>query len=48
MQVRIPITKPAKQLTVPDTAVLYDQIGPYLLTVDKNNMVILKRVNWAV
>lgn len=44
VQVRIPITKPAKQLTVPDTAILYDQIGPYVLVVDNNNNVVLKRV----
>lgn len=44
VQVRIAITQPAKQLTVPDTAVLYDQIGPYLLTVDNENKVVLKHV----
>ena len=44
VQVRIPIAKPAPQLTVPDTAVQYDQIGAYLLTVDKNHYVIQKRV----
>lgn len=44
VQVRIPITKPAKQLTVPDTALLYDQIGAYLLVVDDNNTVVLKRI----
>jgi len=44
VQVRIPITKPTKQLTVPDTAILYDQIGPYLLISDANNVVVLKRV----
>lgn len=44
VQVRIATTKPSPQLTVPDTAVLYDQIGPYVLTVDKNNNVLLKRV----
>lgn len=44
VQVRVAITKPAKQLTVPDTAVLYDQIGPYLLIVDDKNKVVLKRV----
>lgn len=38
------ISEPKKQLTVPDTAVLYDQIGPYLLTVDNNNVVVLKHV----
>lgn len=44
VQVRVAITKPAQQLTVPDTAVLYDQIGPYLYLMDKENKVILKRV----
>ncbi|MGC1181820.1 efflux RND transporter periplasmic adaptor subunit [Legionella sp.] len=44
VQVRVAITKPEKQLTVPDTALLYDQIGPYLLVVSKDNTVLLKRV----
>lgn len=44
VQVRLAISKPEKQLTVPDTAVLYDQIGPYLLVIDKENKVILKRI----
>lgn len=44
VQVRIPITKPALQLTVPDTAIQYDQIGAYLLIVNPNNEVVLKRV----
>lgn len=44
VRVRIPITKPAPQLTVPDTAVQYDQIGAYVLVVDKNSKVALKRV----
>jgi RND family efflux transporter MFP subunit len=44
VQVRIPITKPTPQLTVPSTAVQYDQIGPYLLTVDEKNKVVTKRV----
>ena len=44
VQVRIAISKPAKQLTVPDTAILYDQIGAYLLVVDNNNVVVLKRI----
>lgn len=44
VQVRIPITKPGKHLTVPATALLYDQIGPYLLAVDKNQVVQTKRV----
>ncbi|WP_058501129.1 efflux RND transporter periplasmic adaptor subunit [Legionella israelensis] len=44
VKVRIAISKPSLQLTVPDTAVQYDQIGPYLLLVDKNNLVVQKRV----
>lgn len=44
VQVQIAIAKPTKQLTVPSTSVLYDQIGPYLLTVDINNTVQLKHV----
>ncbi|MCP0912976.1 MULTISPECIES: efflux RND transporter periplasmic adaptor subunit [Legionella] len=44
VQVRIPITKPMPQLTIPDTAIQYDQIGPYVLTVNQNHEVIMKRV----
>jgi multidrug efflux pump subunit AcrA (membrane-fusion protein) len=44
VQVRIPITKPTPQLTIPSTAVQYDQVGAYLLIVDKNNRVVTKRV----
>ncbi|WP_019216117.1 efflux RND transporter periplasmic adaptor subunit [Legionella tunisiensis] len=44
VQVRIPLTKPVPRLTVPDTAIQYDQIGPYLLVVNKDNYVESKRV----
>lgn len=44
VQVRLPITNPSKQLTVPDSAVLYDQVGPYLYTVDKDDKVLIQRV----
>ncbi len=44
VQVRVPTSNPAEQLTVPDTAIQYDQIGAYILTADKNNVVIVKRV----
>ncbi len=44
VQVRVAISKPKKQLTVPDTAILYDQIGSYVLTVDNDNVVVTKRV----
>ncbi|WP_233590524.1 efflux RND transporter periplasmic adaptor subunit [Legionella qingyii] len=44
VQVRVAISRPKNQLTVPDTAILYDQIGSYVLTVDNNNIVVTKRV----
>lgn len=44
VQIRIPTTKPKKKLTIPETAVLYDQSGPYVLTVDKNSVVHQKRI----
>lgn len=44
VQVRIAVSKPVKQLTIPDTAVLFDQIGSYVLIVDANDIVQLKRV----
>lgn len=44
VQVRIPISKSMPQLTVPDDVVQYDQIGGYLLTVNKQHQVELKRV----
>lgn len=48
VQVRIPISKPAPQLTVPDAAIQYDQIGPYLLTANQKNIVVVKRVTIGV
>lgn len=44
VQVRIPVSKPVEQMTIPDSAVLYDQIGPYVLVADANSVVQLKRV----
>ncbi len=44
VQVRIPIGKPKPLLTISNTAVQYDQIGPYVLCVDGHHNVILKRV----
>ena len=44
VQVRVPISPPTPRLTMPDTAVLYDQIGAYILIVDNNNYVLQKRV----
>ena len=45
VQVQVAVTSPQKQLTVPASAVLYDQIGSYLLVVDKDNKVVLKRID---
>jgi RND family efflux transporter MFP subunit len=44
VKVRIPLSEPKPQLTIPDTAVQYDQIGPYVMTLDSNNTVVVKRV----
>lgn len=44
VQVRIPVSQPAKQMTIPNSAVLYDQIGSYVLTADANSVIQLKRV----
>ena len=42
VQVRVPVSKPKKQLTVPDTAMLYDQIGAYVLTIDDEKYCAIK------
>lgn len=44
VQIRIPTSAPSQKLTVPDTSIQYDQIGPYLLVVNKDNYVVRKRV----
>ena len=44
VQVKVPISQPQTQLTVPETAIQYDQIGSYLYVVDEKNIVIIKRV----
>lgn len=44
VQARIAIGKPASQFTVPDTALMADQIGSYVFTVDENNKVVQTRV----
>jgi len=44
VQVRIPIGPPKVELTIPDPAVQYDQAGPYVLILDKNNIVTMSRV----
>lgn len=44
VEVKAPITLPTPQLTVPETAIMYDQVGNYVLTVDNKNIVQLKRV----
>jgi RND family efflux transporter MFP subunit len=44
VQVRMMIDTPTPRLTIPDIAIQYDQIGSYVLLVNKNNLVELKRV----
>lgn len=44
VQVRVPLSKPIPRLTIPDLAILYDQIGSYVLTIDGDNRVVQKRV----
>lgn len=44
VQIRVPISEPSPKLTIPDTSVQYDQIGPYVLVVDKENYVLTRRV----
>lgn len=44
VQARIALGKPTAQLTVPDTAVLSDQIGSYVFTVNNENKVVQTRV----
>jgi RND family efflux transporter MFP subunit len=45
VQIKIALQSPIPRLTVPDTALQYDQVGPYLLLVNQDNRVILKRVS---
>ncbi len=44
VEVRIPVTSPIPSVVIPDFAVLYDQIGSYVLVTNKNNYVHIKRV----
>ena len=43
VKVRIPLSKPSPQLTLPELAIQYDQVGPYVFVLDKNNNVLLRR-----
>lgn len=42
--VRVPTSSPKKQLALPEEVIQYDQIGPYVLTVQKDATVALKRI----
>ncbi|MCD8542696.1 MAG: efflux RND transporter periplasmic adaptor subunit, partial [Gammaproteobacteria bacterium] len=44
VKVRVALAKPTPQLTIPDVALMNDQIGSYVYTVDKNHNVQQKRV----
>ena len=48
VQVRIPLGAPKPQLTISNAAVQYDQIGSYVLCVDKDHVVVIKRVELGV
>ena len=43
-KVRIALSKPSPQLTLPSTAILYDQVGAYVFTVGDDNKVAQTRV----
>jgi RND family efflux transporter MFP subunit len=44
VQVRIPISNPTPQLTVPEEAIQFDQIGAYLLVLGAHNKVEIRRI----
>ncbi len=44
VQVRVPLGAPQRQLTVPTTAVQYDQIGAYVMVVNQQKIVEIRRV----
>lgn len=44
VEVRIPVGKPTPQLTIPDSAIQYDQIGAYVYVVTAKHLVVVKRV----
>ena len=44
VQVRVPIGPEKSQLTIPDTAIQYDQLGAYILIINDKNYVVEKRV----
>lgn len=47
VKVRMAISDPTPTLTIPDTAIQYDQIGAYVLTVNNEHLVEMKRVQLA-
>lgn len=46
--VRVPVDDAKNELTIPDTAVLYDQIGAYVLAVDEQSNVLQLRIETGV
>lgn len=44
VQVKVPVSKARERLTVPSDAIQYDQVGAYLLVVNKDNVVEERRV----
>jgi RND family efflux transporter MFP subunit len=47
-RIRIPFGTPKQSLLVPETAVSIDQVGPYVLLVDANGAVVLRRITLGV
>ncbi|WP_419418757.1 efflux RND transporter periplasmic adaptor subunit [Legionella sp. D16C41] len=44
VQVKVPLSEPVMQLTVPETAVQYDQLGAYILVLGKDNYIEARHV----
>jgi RND family efflux transporter MFP subunit len=44
VRTRIAITPEKPYLTIPSSAVMFDQIGPYVLTLNEKNIVVLQRI----
>lgn len=44
VEIRIPVTPATKRIFIPESCVLFNQIGAYVLVTDKNNYVQIRRV----
>lgn len=48
VQVRIPVGKPSQKVAIPDSAIQYDQIGAYVLAVNPDDEVVVKRITIGI